>query len=112
MSRLVLRDKTMVGAPYSPSSERKWSCPDIVCIMSKVDSFCIFRFRGAAIAGETSMVNWRFISSPGRRNPCKPHDSEDIGTLYVVLLPSWSRSSANGDLYSESYHFFLSIDKL
>ena len=108
VSRLVLIDKTTVGAPYSPSSERKRSCPDIVCIMSKVDSFCIFRFRGAAIAGETSMVNWRFISSPGRRNPCKSHDLEDISASYPVLLPSWSRSSANEDLYSESDPFVLS----
>ena len=64
--------KSTAGVPYSPLSEMKRSCPNIVCIISKVDSFCIFRFRGAAIAGYTSIVNWTFVSSPGRRNPCDP----------------------------------------
>ena len=43
-----------------------------------------------------------------KKEPLQTHDSEDIGALYVVLLQSWSRSSANGDLYSESYLFVLS----
>ena len=51
--------------------EKKRSCPNNVCMISKVDSLSILKFRGAAIVLKTSMVNWSVFSSPGRRRPFK-----------------------------------------
>ena len=60
-----------VAVPYSPSRERKRSWPNNVCTMSNVNSFCVPKFRGAAIVWETKIVSWSIFSSPGRRNPCE-----------------------------------------
>ena len=38
-------------------------------MMSKVDSLCILKFKGAAIVLETNMVSWSDFASPGRRRP-------------------------------------------
>jgi hypothetical protein len=69
--QLKTRTGAPVAVPYSPSTERKRSCPNKVCMISKVDSFCIFKFRGPAIALETNIVSWRVFFSSGRRRPWK-----------------------------------------
>jgi hypothetical protein len=56
-SRFHLKRELQWPAPYSPPTEKKRSCPNNVCMMSKVDSLSILKFRGAAIVLETNMVS-------------------------------------------------------